>query len=263
MNRQQLQNAASVSYETRWEQLIADKATFVKEMQSLQKDHDEKRRLNRWANTGNYDYMMMQLVWMDYHANGQKSTPASSAPLPAPHSVASTDATNLPLEPELPKVQWRTLMLMGATPFERLWGQLATDKPSFIAKMHTELKKHREWKAQHPETPTGGNNEYMMMHWVWHHYHGNGGGRVPPPHLRNDPPPPPPNPYGGQFVPSPSANNIPNEWRGVNYSAQPALTQTHSHEQVPQWVQGNRIIMRPVTREVMPGEPMSSVRIVR
>ena len=46
-------------------------------------------------------------------------------------------------------------------------------------------------------------------------------------------------------------------------SAQPALTQTRPHEQAVQWTQGNRIIMRPTDREVMPGERMSSVRIVR
>jgi hypothetical protein len=148
LNRQQLENAAGVSYETRWGQLIADKPAFVKEMQSLQKDHDEKRRLNRWATTGNYDYMLMQLVWTDYHANGQKSTP----PPPTP----------------------------------------STSPP-------------------HPEAE------------FWN--------RMRMPLNRR--------------------------------SAQPALTQTRPHEQVVQWTQGNRIIMRPTDREVTPGEPMSSVRIVR
>ncbi len=44
-------------------------------------------------------------------------------------------------------------------------------------------------------------------------------------------------------------------------SAQPALTHTRPTSQVVQWVQGNRIIMRPEDREVLPGERMSRVRI--
>jgi hypothetical protein len=46
-------------------------------------------------------------------------------------------------------------------------------------------------------------------------------------------------------------------------SAQPALTQTAPNPQVVQWTQGNRIIMRPEHREVMPGERMASVRIFK
>ena len=144
----------------------------------------------------------------------------------------------------------------GATPFETLWEQLVADKPSFIAKMREEQKSHDE-KLRLIRGATMGNPEYMMMQLVWTEYHQYGGKRAPPP------PPPPTNPHAGQFFLSPSANNIPNEWRQGGYSAQPALTQTPSHEQTVQWVQGNRIIMRPLNREVLPGERMSSVRIVR
>lgn len=45
-------------------------------------------------------------------------------------------------------------------------------------------------------------------------------------------------------------------------SAQPALTQTKPREQVVQWVQGNRIIMRPQDREVIPGERMATTRLI-
>ena len=137
----------------------------------------------------------------------------------------------------------------GATPFETLWEQLAADKPSFIAKMREEQKPHDE-KLRLIRRATMGNPEYMMMQLVWTEYHQYGGKRAPPP-----PPPGPPHPEA-EF------------WNRMRQplnpgSAQPALTQTPSHEQTVQWVQGNRIIMRPMNREVLPGERMSSVRIVR
>ena len=166
---------------------------------------------------------------------------------PAPTDIPR-DESELPLESELPKMQILTLMHIGTTPFDRTWGQLATNKPDFIAKMCIELKKHRE-------TPTG-NPEYMMMRWVWHYYHESGEPRVPPQRLRDVLfPPPPPNPHGGQFWTPATQPLNPG-------SAQPMLTQTRSHEQVVQWTQGNRIIMRPIDREVMPGERMTNVRIL-
>lgn len=45
-------------------------------------------------------------------------------------------------------------------------------------------------------------------------------------------------------------------------SAQPALTRTIPRENVVQWSQGNRIIMRPQDREILPGERMSTVKII-
>lgn len=47
------------------------------------------------------------------------------------------------------------------------------------------------------------------------------------------------------------------------YAANPALTRTAPNPQVVQWTQGNRLIMRPENREVAPGEPTTSVRILR
>lgn len=47
------------------------------------------------------------------------------------------------------------------------------------------------------------------------------------------------------------------------YAVNPALTRTAANPQVVQWVQGNQIIMRPENREVMPGERMNRVRILR
>ena len=47
------------------------------------------------------------------------------------------------------------------------------------------------------------------------------------------------------------------------YAVNPALTTTAPSPQVVQWTQGNRVIMRPETREVMPGETMNTVKILR
>lgn len=47
------------------------------------------------------------------------------------------------------------------------------------------------------------------------------------------------------------------------YAVNPTLTTTAPAPQVVQWTQGNRIIMRPENREVMPGETMNTVKILR
>lgn len=47
------------------------------------------------------------------------------------------------------------------------------------------------------------------------------------------------------------------------YAVNPALTRTVPNPHVVQWVQGNKVIMRPENREVMPGEQTTSIRILR
>ena len=243
-----------------WSLIETDKPAFVEKMQKEQKIHEEQMRANIWG-YGNAEYGLMQTVWSEFHQNGGKRESQTSESV-SPSSIpqVASDVV-LPFGDELPKSPWRTLMLQGATPFERLWGQLATDKLSFIGKMDIELKKHIEWKSAHPETPTGGNVEYMMMQWVWHLFHTNGETRVPPIHLRNEPPPPPSKPCAGQSCGRQCPYCFPTQGPVGVYAVNPSLTQTRPNPQVVQWVQGNRIIMRPENREVMPGESMSSVRI--
>ena len=131
--------------------------------------------------------------------------------------------------------------------FDTLWSLLETDKNEFVKRMQLEQKTHDE---QMKANIWGhGNLEYTLMQRVWTEFHKNGGKREvqPPPTL---------NPYAGQFwMPQTTPSNP--------GSAQPALTQTTPTPQVVQWVQGNRIIMRPEDRLVSPGEGMTNVRIVR
>ncbi len=126
----------------------------------------------------------------------------------------------------------------GATPFDEVWSLLETDKAAFVQRMQKEQKAHDE--QLRANITSFGNPEYKMMQLVWAEFHKSGGKR---PVLRVS------QPVAPQVV-------------GV-YAVNPALTQTRANPQVVQWVQGNRIIMRPENREVMPGEPMSRVRIIR
>lgn len=258
MNRDTFVQSGATPFNELWTLLKTNKDEFVKKMQSEQKIHDQKLRVNN-TGIGSPEYRMMQEVWTEFHKKGGQ--PANlHGDTTSPH-VSMPDDSELPLEPELPKMQMATLMNSGATsPFDRLWGRLAIDKQEYIAKMRVELKKHREWKALHPETPTGGNNEYMMMHWVWHYFHEAGQPRVPPKGLRDMlfPPPPPPGPHAGQFTLPPLFYHTHNP----GY-VPPALTPTQTTPQTVQWVQGNRILMRPENREVRPGEPVVGVRILR
>ena len=118
-----------------------------------------------------------------------------------------------------------------------------------MEKMQKEHTIHNE-KQRINYMATGGNYEYLMMQEVLTEFNRYGGERAPPP-----PPLAPPHPEA-EF------------WNRMRMplnpgSAQPALTQTRPREQTVQWVQGNRIIMRPLDREVMPGEPTTKVSIVR
>jgi len=135
----------------------------------------------------------------------------------------------------------------GATPFNTLWTLLETDKPRFVETMQREGKSHAEMQRVN-YCDFGGNYEYLMMQEVWTEYHKT----------------------GGKLVATPVATPVTNEadfWNRMRMplnagSSQPSLTQTQPREQAVQWVQGNRVIMRPADREVQPGEPMASVRIL-
>ncbi len=137
--------------------------------------------------------------------------------------------------------------------FETFWDLLQRNREEFVSKLTEEREKTRG-------LPMGsGGHEYNLMQFVLDEYNRiyreKGSFPTGPAPL---PPPPPPavNVHAGQFWMPPTAPLNPG-------SAQPELTRTPANPMVVQWVQGNRIIMRPEDREVRPGERMSRIRILR
>jgi hypothetical protein len=121
----------------------------------------------------------------------------------------------------------------GATSFDELWSLLETDKDKFVEKMRSEQKINDEKMRTNPWSVIG-HPEYLMMQEVWTEYHKYDGKRAPPPSPTFE------NPHSGQFTLPPLFYHTQN-----SNSAQPALTKTKSNPTTVQWVQGNRIIMRP------------------
>ncbi len=141
--------------------------------------------------------------------------------------------------------------------FETFWDLLLRDRAEFVSKLAQKRQNNQILTMMNPRGQ--GDHEYKLMQFVLDEYNRiyreTGSfptGSAPPP----PPPPPAVNVYAGQFWMPPT---VP-----LNVgSAQPALTRTPANPMVVQWVQGNRIIMRPEDREVRPGERMSRIRILR
>ncbi len=137
--------------------------------------------------------------------------------------------------------------------FETFWSLLQQNREEFVSNLTEKRQNHERILSLNPGGM--GDHEYNLMQFVLDEYnriHRETGTVTgpPPPEV----PPPEVNPYAGQFWMPPT---VP-----LNQgSAQPALTQTPANPQVVQWVQGNRIVMRPEHREVMPGEKMSKVKL--
>jgi hypothetical protein len=140
--------------------------------------------------------------------------------------------------------------------FETFWDLLQRNREEFVSKLTEKRQNHQRILSMNPSGQ--GDHEYNLMQFVLDEYNriyretGAAAGAPPPP----PPPAPAVNVYAGQFWMPPTAP--------LNAgSAQPELTRTPANPMTVQWIQGNRIIMRPEDREVRPGEPMSRIRILR